>query len=124
MKKVTSAILVCFLLVACVFSLAACKKTLSGSYARTVSIFGMETTTTYNFDGNEVTVTSKAGNTTTELGTYTYEITKNDEGAEIIVFTKANSEGEETKTEYAFTEGSEGGKKYIKIGNDQYFLVD
>ena len=124
MKKVASMLLVCVLLVACVASLASCAKTLSGSYAATVEIpFVGESTTTYSFDGNEVTQTNKVGNTTTEVGTWNYEITTNEDGEDVIIFSSTNDDGETTKTEYSFGQGTEDGKKYIKIGSTQYFLV-
>jgi hypothetical protein len=118
MKRILSALLVCVLLVGCVFALASCGKTLSGTYS-SGKVLGSGVS--YTFKGNDVTVTySIAGFEKSINGTY--EITTNDEDQEVIIFTFG--EGEENADDYAgefaFAEGKEGDTEYIKIGGVKY----
>ena len=55
MKKTLSLLLVCVLLVGCIFSLASCGKTLSGTYKADVVVGG----TSYTFSGSKVTLTAE-----------------------------------------------------------------
>ncbi len=121
MKKIISALLVCVLLVGCIFALASCGKTLSGTYE--AKIIG--TGASYKFNGNKVTITySVLGFEKAIEGTY--EITKNDEDKEVIIFTFASGvEGaDDYAGEFPFVEGKEGDNNYIKIGGIQYNKVD
>ncbi|MBO5009751.1 MAG: hypothetical protein IKJ13_05030 [Clostridia bacterium] len=114
MKKIVSGILVCVMLIGCVFALASCGKTLNGSYADELT--GL---TTYTFEGNKVTVSVGAGNfAKTFEGTY--EIKTNDKEEEVIAFTFEGDGSDKYTGEYAFVEGTEGDKEYIKIGIAKY----
>lgn len=118
MKKTISAVLVCVLLLGCVFALASCAKTLSGTYKRD----GLIVDTTYEFKGNEVTIINGMGSFshTTKA---TYSIEKNDDGTMSITFTYAEGEtpDEDLKGTKSFEDGKkENGDKYIKIGGIEY----
>ena len=117
MKRILSALLVCVLLVGCVFALASCGKKLSGTYSAGSGTLG----TTYEFKGSDVTITySVLGFEKTISGTY--EITTNDEDKEVIVFTFADDaeDADKYEGEFSFAEGKEGDTEYIKIGGVQY----
>lgn len=118
MKKVVSSILVCVMLLSCVLVLASCAKTLSGTYENTS--FGI--TTAYTFDGNKVSIKYSAGGFS-----YTYdgeyEIKDNDEGETVIVFTFGDDDAAKYEGEHSFSQGTEDGASYIKIGGTQYTLA-
>ena len=114
MKKIVSTVLVCVLLLSTMLALVSCGKMLSGTYADELT--GL---TSYTFSGNKVTVKAGAGNYTKSVEG-TYEIKENDEGKEVIVFTFDSDDGEKYEGEYAFVEGKEGDKVYIKIGLFKY----
>ena len=123
MKKVVSILLVCVLLVGCVFALASCAKTLNGEYKADAAIISR----TYKFEGNKVAITYEIlGFEKTVEGTYT--IAKDEEGVEKITIT-LNSEdkdedgADEYEGSYEFVEGKEGDVEYIKIGGTQYNKV-
>ena len=119
MKKIVSLLLVCVLLVGCVFALVSCGKTLSGKYEAKV----IGTGAAYEFKGNKVTITASVlGFEKSFDGTY--EIKKNDEGVEVIVFTFEDKDAEKYSGEFAFVEGKEGDTSYIKIGGIQHNKVD
>lgn len=114
MKKIVSSILVCVMLLGCVFALASCGKILNGSYSDELT--GL---TTYTFEGNKVTITAGAGNfSKTFEGTY--EIKTNDKEEEIIAFTFEGNDADKYTGEFAFVEGTEGDEQYIKIGMFKY----
>ena len=117
MKKIISAVLVCVLLVGCVFALASCGKTLSGTYSAGGDTLG----TTYEFSGNKVTITYKVLGFSKDIEG-TYEITTNDEDKEVIIFTFADGEedADDYAGEFSFAEGKEGDTEYIKIGGVKY----
>ena len=121
MKKTISMLLVCALLIGCVFALASCAKTLSGKYELGSNVLG----TSYEFNGNKVTITYKVlGFEKTAAATY--EIKKNDAGEEVIVIaldTGAEDSADEYAGEFSFIEGKEGDTSYIKIGGVQYNKV-
>ena len=119
MKKIISALLVCVLLVGCMFALASCGKTLSGTYEAKV----VGTGASYEFNGNKVTITASVLGFEKEFEG-TYEITKNDEDKEVIIFTFESEDAESYDGEFAFAEGTEGDTKYIKIGGVQYNKVE
>ena len=108
MKKIISALLVCVLLVGCVFALASCGKTLSGTY----SAGGDTLDTSYAFKGNKVTITYKVLGFSKEIKG-TYEITTNDEDKDVIIFTFSDGEEDADKYagEFSFAEGKEGDKE-------------
>ena len=117
MKRIISTLLVCVLLLGCVFTLASCGKMLSGTYSNKVEAFGQSIETSYTFKGNKVTAevkTTIAGkvNTVTNEGTYAIE-----DGEISFTF----EEDGEAKTEtFTFEEGEKNDVKYIKIGAIQY----
>ena len=115
MKKVISMTLVCVLLLGCVFALASCGKTISGTYELALS---EDNKTTYEFSGRKVTKTVTAGllgYTKTETVEGKYEINEVEDGKFEITFTW-DVEGEETIETATFAEGEENGVKYIKLG--------
>ena len=111
MKKILSTVLVCVLMVCMIFSLASCAKTLSGTYTDGLNI------TTYTFSGNKVTVSAPI------VGEFegTYSIAENEDGKLEITLDFGDEEdaGKYAGT-FAFSEGEEDGKSYIKIGIAQY----
>lgn len=121
MKKIVSALLVCILLVGCTLALVSCGGP-SGKY-KGAELFGISTT--YEFSGSKVTITTGAGNLTYTLNGE-FEMGENDKGEETITFTFG--EGEEDSEEYSgthtYVEGEEDGVKYIKIDGVKYTKVD
>lgn len=122
MKRIVSSVLVCVMLLSCVLALASCGVVLSGKYENSVTAFGVTTTTSYEFEGKEVTVKRSIGSLSTEY-TGEYEVKTNDNDEKVIVFT-FGEEGNEFGGEYAFAQGNEDGKAYIKIGNTTYTKAD
>ena len=121
MKRIISTLLVCVLLLGCVFTLASCGKVLSGKY----ELDAVLASKTYEFSGlNKVVITYEALSVETTLEG-TYKIAENDDGDLEITFT---FEDEEKADEYAgtfsFAQGEEDGVKYIKIGGVKYKKVD
>ena len=128
MKKTISTILVCVLLVGTLLSLASCEMfgLVTGTYARTAEVFGIETTTTYEFSGKEVTVSTVTtmGNTsTTSNKTGEYEIGENEEGQKTITLTFTNEDGEGTVTTYTFNSGKDDNGAYIELDGTRYDSV-
>lgn len=122
MKKVVSILLVCVLLVGCVFAFASCAKTLNGEYKADAVI----ASATYKFEGNKVAITYEIfGFEKTVEGTYT--IAKDEEGVEKITITLNSEDKDEDGADkyegsFKFVEGKEGDVEYIKIGeNDTQF---
>ena len=113
MKKALSLILVCVLLVGCVFTLASCGKMLSGEYKSAIT-----GNIIYSFSMNKVTVTidNIIGDDTVYEGTY--EIKKNEEGVyNVITFTFDNEDAQKLYGgNHNFAEGTESGQDYIRIG--------
>lgn len=115
MKRIISTILVCVLLLGCVFTLASCGKKLSGKYELDLGIGSV----TYDFKLTKVVITGEAlGQDTSVEGKY--KIAKNDKGELEITFTFEN---EENAKEYAGTFSFEKGDDYIKIGGVKYNKV-
>jgi hypothetical protein len=102
-----------------VLSLASCAKMLSGKY--TCSVLGVETS--YEFSGNKVVVTAEILGFEKDFEG-TYEIKDNNEGKTVIVFTFGDDDASKYAGEFDFSEGTEDGKSYIKIGGVQYKKVD
>ena len=88
MKKIISTILVCVLLLGCVFTLASCSKTVSGTYEGKIDIGLASYAVTYTFSGKKVTAVSKltVGVVVSEEAKGTYEITENEDGTMEITF--------------------------------------
>ena len=123
--KLLSAVMIFAMLT---ISLVSCGKILYGSYSSTSDFFGVETTVTYAFNWDEVTITTVKGlgslsNTTTQTGTYQIEKHPENPEAEIIVFTFTNEDGSTLTQIRSFSQGMEGNTKYIKIDGTQYFMV-
>lgn len=121
MKKIISAILVCVLLVGCMFTLASCGNKPSGAYEATVEVLGQKVTTTYDFGGKKVEITIKTtvlGSVNTETSEAKYEINETSDGLEITFITEVD--GEEKSQTYTY----EKGDGYIKIGGVEYTKVD
>ena len=117
MKRIISSVIVCVMLLGCVFVLASCGNKLSGDYKLL--------TTTYSFSGSKVSITYEVfGFTKTLEGEY--EITTNDKEESVIIFTIASEEegAEDYSGEFAFAEGEENGVEYIKIGGFKYTKVE
>lgn len=128
MKKTISTILVCVLLVGTLLSLASCEMLglVIGTYAKTTEFLGVETTTTYEFSGKEVTVSTVTtmGNTsTTSNKTGEYEIGENEEGQKTITLTFTNEDGEGTVTTYTFNSGKDDNGAYIELDGTRYDSV-
>ena len=121
MKKTLSAILVCVMLLGCVFTLASCGNKPSGKYQAKLEILGQSTTTTYDFKMNKVIVTVETevlGNINTETTEYKYKVNKKDDGTLTIDLT-GEVEGEEKTNTYTYEKGDD----YIKIAGIQYNKV-
>ncbi len=126
MKKIISTLLVCVLLVGCVFTLASCGM-VSGKYE--AEIMGVKTS--YTFSLNKVTYETKAtvlGVVTSTTMEGTYKIEENDDGDSEITFTWTSKNGEEldeaeTAT-FAFSDVVKDDVKYVKIGLVEYKKVD
>ena len=115
MKKIISTLLVCVLLLGCVFTLASCSKLLYGKYELDAVVGSV----TYDFKVTKVAVTFELlGQETTVEGTF--KITENEKGESQITFT---FEDEEKAKEYAGTFSFEKGEDYVKIGGVQYKKV-
>ncbi len=109
MKRIISTLLVCVLLLGCVFTLASCGKTLSGKYE--TEILGSKVTYDFAVGGKvAITVDPLVGNTETYEGKY--EI--NDETGE-ITFVFEDEDAKDYSGTSDFAEGEEDGVKYIKI---------
>ena len=124
MKKIISAVLVCVLLVGCIFALASCAKTLNGTYEMGSGVVGAS----YTFKGSNVTITYKLLGTETEIEG-TYVISEDEEKGQIITITIAAEDAEEEGAEdyngvHTLVEGTEGDKKFIKIDGVQYNKVE
>ena len=116
MKKLLCAVLVVVL----VLSLAACGKTLKGTYEAEIDALVLKYTASYTFSGNKVTAIKK---TTTILGTVDtvtlegkYEIAENSDGSMEITLNFETADDEIKSGTYTFEEG----ENYIKIAGIQY----
>lgn len=120
MKKIISSVLVCVMLIGCLFTLASCGKKLSGTYSAGGDLAG----TSYTFSGSNVTITLKIAGFTRDIEG-NYKIEDNDKGETVITFS-FEAEGENSDEaakhsgSFAFSEGEEDGKDYIKIGGVKY----
>lgn len=124
MKKTLSTLLVCVLLLGCVFSLAGCVCSLgsmtmiTGKYeanlvaAEVVYDFGA-------FGGVTVTVDPIIGNSISFEGKY-----KVDKDADEITFTFEDEDAEEYSGTFQFATGEEDGVKYVEVGYVKYMKMD
>ena len=123
MKRIISTILVCVLLLGCVFTLASCGKMITGKYELKLTDSNK---TVYDFSIGKVTRTTTSGlagytkDTVTE-GKYKINEVENDKFE--ITFTWDVDGKEEIET-VSFTDGEENGVKYIKLGGFQFNKVD
>ena len=124
MKKLLSTLIVCVLLVGCVFSLAGCVLSLgpmtfiSGTYEVDLAV----TEVSYEFSpiGKVVlTVDPIIGDDIVSEGKYKVNTDTNE-----ITLTFENDKAEEYSGTFAFSSGEEDGVEYIKIGIVKYTLDD
>lgn len=123
MKRIISTLLVCVLLLGCVFTLASCGKTVSGKYELKLTDSNK---TVYDFSMGKVTRTTTSGlagytKDTVIEGKYKINEVENDKFE--ITFTWEVDGAEEIET-VSFSEGEENGVKYIKLGGIQFNKVD
>ena len=119
MKKTISAVLVCVLLLSCVFALTSCGKILNGTYEFKLTD---DNKTTYDFSMNKCTKTTTMGAigfTKSETVEGKYEINEVEEGKFEITFTW-DVDGEEKIETVSFAEGEENDVEYIKLGALRY----
>lgn len=110
MKKVLSMILVCTLMLGCVFALSSCGGP-SGTYEGELGVG------TYTFSGNTYTHVTKVANISSTV-TGTFKMGEDEKGKTIIFTT---GEGEKaTTTTFSYSEGREDDVFYIKIGSIRY----
>ena len=126
MKKIISLTLACVMIVALMFTMVSCAKTISGSYQGELNVVLAKYTVTYNFDGNKVEVVHKVssilGNAEPTTVEGTYEIAEDEAGDLTITFTfpQENEDEVAKSATYDFEEG----ENYIKIGGVQYTKVE
>lgn len=121
MKKLLSTILVCVLLVGCVFTLAGCVLSvgpmtmITGKYEADAVVGGL----TYEFGAfGKVTVTAKLlGMSTSFEGKYKVD---NKTDPHQITFTFENEDAKEYAGTVSFSSGKEGDVKFVKIGGVKY----
>lgn len=111
MKKTISALLVCMLLVGCIFTLASCGQTLSGSYTADLSVLGVYTYEFNMFGKVTRTIDPFVGNDV-DVAEGEYKISE--DGSKITLTFDGEAQTYELKT------GEEGGVKYIKLDGVQY----
>ncbi len=117
MKKIVSSILVCVMLIGCVFALASCDKTLNGEYVNETTIMGITTTTTYEFEGKNVTIkvkSSLASITIEHEGEYVIE-------DDTITFTFGDEDANKYSGDVSFNEGSDNEGAYIELGGTKFY---
>ena len=126
MKKTLSKLLVCVLLLGCVFSLASCvvsvgpMTVVSGKYEADL-VLGEVTYDFGMFGGVTVTVDPIVGDSISFEGKYKVD---NSTDPHEITFTFEDSEAEEYQGTFAFSTGEEDGVKYVKIGLVKYQKAD
>ena len=115
MKKIVSTVLVCVMLLSCVLVLASCAKTLSGEYVNETTVFGVTTTTSYEFEGSNVTIkTSVSGFSYEYDGEYAID-------GDTITFTFGDEDAEKYSGEVSFNEGSDNDGAYIELDGTKYY---
>lgn len=115
-KKFMTTALVMVMLVC---SMAACGKSLSGSYESEFELLGQSWNVTYTFKGKNVEAVSKVtilGNVQNTTSTGTYELVENADGTMEITIDFENETDLFKDGTFTFEEAEE----YIKIGKSQY----
>ncbi|MBP3576813.1 MAG: hypothetical protein J6K15_01760 [Lachnospiraceae bacterium] len=116
LKKIVTTALVMVMLVC---SMAACGKSLSGSYESEIEVLGQSWNVTYTFKGKNVEAVSKVtilGNVQNTTSTGTYELVENADGTMEITIDFENETDLFKDGTFTFEEAEE----YIKIGKSQY----
>ena len=116
LKKIVTTALVMVMLVC---SMAACGKSLSGSYGSEIELFGQSWNVTYTFKGKNVEAVSKVtilGNVQNTTSNGTYELVENADGTMEITIDFENETDLFKDGTFTFEEAEE----YIKIGKSQY----
>ena len=122
MKKIISTILVCVLLIGCMFTFVSCMNTVSGTYEGKIEVGGASYSITYTFKGKNVTAVSKlsVGLDVTKEATGPYEITENEDGTKSIAFDFA----EETLIFKDSTVSFAKGEDFIELAGLKYTKVE
>jgi len=124
MKKFLKKIMaVMFSVLMLVCSMAACGKSLSGSYESEIEFLGQSWNVTYTFKGKNVEAVSKVtilGNVENTTCTGTYELVENADGTMEISIDFENENDLFKDGTFTFEE-AEG---YIKIGKSQYNKIE
>lgn len=118
-KKIMT-VAIAMMMVVC--SMAACGKSLSGSYESEVEVLGQSWNVTYTFKGKNVEAVSKVtilGNVQNTTSTGTYELVENADGTMEITMDFENETDLFKDGTFTFEEAEE----YIKIGKSQYNKV-
>lgn len=123
MKKTIKLVAVVMVVAMLALSLVACAKTLNGKYTSEVDWGIVKGNVTYEFKGNDVTMTTTtgiAGFEKNDTKTGTYEIVESEENADklVIKFTF----GDDTTT-YSYSEGELDGEKVIIINGTTFTKV-
>lgn len=123
MKKTIKLLAVVMVVAMLALALVSCAKTLNGKYTSEVDWGIVKGKVTYEFKGNDVTMTTTtgiAGFEKSETETGTYEIVESEENADklVIKFTF----GDETAT-YSYSEGELDGEKIIIINGTTFTKV-
>lgn len=123
MKKTIKLVAVVMVIAMLALSLVACAKTLNGKYTSEVDWGIVKGEVTYEFKGNDVTMTTTtgiAGFEKNDTKTGTYEIVESEENADklVIKFTF----GDDTTT-YSYSEGELDGEKVIIINGTTFTKV-
>ncbi|MBQ7873322.1 MAG: hypothetical protein IJ360_05060 [Clostridia bacterium] len=123
MKKTIKLVAVVMVIAMLALSLVACAKTLNGKYTSEVDWGIVKGNVTYEFKGNDVTMTTTtgiAGFEKNDTKTGTYEIVESEENADklVIKFTF----GDDTTT-YSYSEGELDGEKVIIINGTTFTKV-
>ena len=123
MKKTIKLVAVVMVIAMLALALVACAKTLNGKYTSEVDWGIVKGEVTYEFKGNDVTMTTTtgiAGFEKNDTKTGTYEIVESEENADklVIKFTF----GDDTTT-YSYSEGELDGEKVIIINGTTFTKV-
>ncbi len=111
MKKIVSSVLVCVMLLGCIFALASCAKQLNGTY-KSDELLGSYTT--FTFEGNKVSLKlTVMGFTSDKAIEGTYKI----EDGKIAFDFGDNEDADDFSEPMDFEEATD----YIKIGGTTYF---
>lgn len=122
MKKITSLVLVCALLVCTIFTLASCSMRF-GKYESEINLGLVEWKVTYEFMGPMVTITTETdslfGDSETDVLKGTFDIIGEGDDMEIVLDLDKGNDLVKSGA-YSFSEGVENGVKYIVIGASRY----